>query len=306
MKQTWDLAARSVAKGLSTILVTVVEHTGSVPGTTGASMVVSELGCAGTVGGGIAEHQLIERARGFDGRAELIDIVHTQDGVGSLCSGKHTIAIASLGRDDLPVLEMITATLAGEGYGTLTITESGPTFQPNTGTPTRFDRSPHEWCFETTVGNLDTLYIVGGGHVALALSRVMVTLPFRVVVLDDRTDLPTMDANSFAHEKHVVDYPSIAGHIADGDRSWVVVMTFGHAHDASVIEALTGKPLRYLGLMGSAAKVSRMFRSFRDGGISEDHIGRISAPVGLSIGSHTPEEIAISIAAEIVKMRNRK
>jgi len=269
-------------------------------------MVVSELGCAGTVGGGIAEHQMIERAREFDGRAELIDVVHTPDGVGSLCSGRHTIAINSLGSDDLPTLEGITAALAGDGFGTLTITASGLSFQPDTGTPTRLDRSPREWCFETTIGNLDTLFIVGGGHVALALSRIMATLPFRIVVLDNRKDLPTMDANSFAHEKHVVDYRLIAEHIADGDRSWVVIMTFGHAHDALVLEALAGKPLRHLGLMGSAAKVKRMFRAFRDGGMSEDLIGKVSAPVGLAIGSHTPEEIAISIAAEIVKIRNQK
>ena len=139
---------------------------------------------------------------------------------------------------------------------------------------------------------------------ALALSRVMATLPFRIVVLDNRSDLPTMADNVFAHETHVVDYGRIADHIAEGERSWVVIMTFGHTHDSIVLESLAGKPLRYLGLMGSTAKVERLFAIMRDGGVPEAHLARISAPVGVSIGSHTPEEIAISIAAEIIKLRN--
>ena len=86
MEDTWKLAKRSIADNHSTVLVMVVDHTGSVPGTTGAVMVVSDLGCAGTVGGGVAEHQMIERARGFEGPAEIIELIHTPDASGSLCS----------------------------------------------------------------------------------------------------------------------------------------------------------------------------------------------------------------------------
>jgi xanthine dehydrogenase accessory factor len=247
---------------------------------------------------------MIERARGFEGPAEIIELIHTPDASGSLCSGRHTIAMTKLDQGALPALREITAALSRHGYGSLHIAPTEIRFDAEATSPTMFERSDPDWIFSTTIGDLDTLHIVGGGHVALALSRIMATLPFRIVVLDDRNDLPTMEANSFAHEKLVIDYRLIAEHIADGDRSWVVVMTFGHAHDAVVLEALTGKPLRYLGLMGSAAKVSRMFRSFRDHGMPEDHLGRVSAPVGLPISSHTPEEIAISIAAEIVGIKN--
>jgi xanthine dehydrogenase accessory factor len=76
-------------------------------------------------------------------------------------------------------------------------------------------------------------------------------------------------------------------------------------HDRQVLEGLLGKDFAYLGLMGSKAKVRRMFAAMVDDGIPEAELEVVRAPVGLSIGSHTPEEIAVSVAAEIISVRNR-
>ena len=133
----------------------------------------------------------------------------------------------------------------------------------------------------------------------------MATLPFRVVVLDDRPELPTLMANSFAQETRVIDYNEVTRHVPDGERSWVVIMTYGHENDALVLRQLLGRRFRYLGLLGSRAKVARMFAVFRDEGVPAQDLERVSAPIGVPIGSHTPEEIAISIAAEIVQVRNK-
>jgi xanthine dehydrogenase accessory factor len=111
--------------------------------------------------------------------------------------------------------------------------------------------------------------------------------------------------NRFAHELRVIDYAESVHHIAQGDRSWAVVMTYGHANDAAVLRCLLPLELRYLGLLGSTAKVRQMFARFRADGVAQERLDRVSAPVGASIGSHTPEEIAISIAAEIIQERNR-
>jgi xanthine dehydrogenase accessory factor len=274
MIDIWRHALHSLSDGRPTVLVVVVDHTGSVPGTTGATMVVTDRAAVGTVGGGIAEHQTIERARKHHGSSELVTIEHT------------------------PRLE-------SDGTGTLHLSNHGLTFEPGVVERVSFVSHAGEWAYAAPVGRLDTLYIVGGGHVALALSRVMATLPFRIVVLDDRPELPTMMANSFAHETRVIDYHEIVEHISDGERSWVVVMTYGHENDALVLRQLLGAPYRYLGLLGSAAKVSQMFARFRHEDVPPEDLERVSAPVGISIGSHTPEEIAISIAAEIVQVRNK-
>jgi xanthine dehydrogenase accessory factor len=304
MKALWEHALGSVRSDHRTVLVMVVDHQGPVPGTTGAAMVVSSLGCAGTVGGGTAEGTMIERAREFAGAPELVDIEHTPEAHGTLCSGRQTIALISLAGSDQPTVAAICDALQAGRVGTLHLSRTGVSFEAGATAPQRLTTDAAGFRFATTLGRLDTLTIVGGGHCALALSRVMATLPFRIVVLDDRPDLPTLAANSFADEIRAVDYSDLAAHVPEGDRSWVVVMTFGHAHDETALRALAGHRVRYIGLLGSAAKVAAMFTAMRADGVSEAFLSSISAPVGVPIGSHTPEEIAISIAAEIVRVRN--
>jgi xanthine dehydrogenase accessory factor len=240
----------------------VVDHQGSVPGTTGAAMVVSSLGCAGTVGGGTAEHHAIELAHGFDSAPELVDIEHTPDGSGSLCSGRHTMALVRLASSNEATLVAICDTLRAGRVGTLRLSRSGISFEPGDRSAAADDGRDRLQLrhHPRPAGHLT---IVGGGHCALALSRVMATLPFRIVVLDDRAELPTLAANRFADEIRTVGYSELAAHVPQGDRSWVVVMTFGHAHDETALRALSGHRVRYLGLLGSSAKVAAMFADAR-------------------------------------------
>jgi len=304
MNDLWEHALDSVRGGQRTVLVMVVDHQGSVPGTTGAAMVLSSLGCAGTVGGGTAEHTMIERARAFDGAPELVDIEHTPEAGGTLCSGRQTLALAALRPSDELTLAAICDTLAANRVGTLRLSRSGVAFEPGATAPQRLTTDAAGFSFATVLGRLDTLTIIGGGHCALALSRVMATLPFRIVVLDDRPELPTLEANRFADEIRTVSYSQLAAHVPEGDRSWVVVMTFGHAHDETALRALAGHRVRYLGLLGSAAKVAALLAAMRADGVPETFLSSIHAPVGVAIGSHSPEEIAVSIAAEIIRERN--
>jgi len=304
MKTPWDHALESVRSRHPTVLALVVGHQGSVPGTTGAAMVVSSLGCVGTVGGGTAEHAMIERARGFDSAPELVDIEHTPEAHGTLCSGRQTIALVALAGGDEPTVAAICDALQAGRVGTLHLSRTGISFEAGAAAPQPLVTEAAGFRFATVLGRRDTLTIVGGGHCALALSRVIATLPFRIVVLDDRPDLPTLAANRFADEIRTVNYPDLAAHVPDGDRSWVVVMTFGHAHDETALRALAGHRVRYLGLLGSAAKVAALFAAMRADGVPAEFLSSVRAPVGLPIGSHSPEEIAISIAAEIVRERN--
>jgi xanthine dehydrogenase accessory factor len=302
----WTHALRSLESGYDTTLVMVVDHSGSVPGVTGTFAVVSELGIAGTIGGGAAEKQLIDTARGFSGEPALIRFRHTPGEGGTLCAGEQVFAVISLTRNDLAEIEKIVETLENHRTGTLSLSADGIFFDHLATHARGFTEGRSAWAFTEPLGLLDTLYIIGGGHVGLALSRVMATLPYRIVVLDNRDSLPTMEANRWAHERHVVEFEDIGRHVAEGDRSWAVIMTFGHEHDGLVLDGLLGRDLAYLGLMGSTSKVRKMFRDLEDRGVSAEHLKMVRAPLGLPIGSHTPEEIAISIAAEIIAVRNGK
>jgi len=300
----WLFALGGLDAEKRTTLVMVVEHSGSVPGVTGTFVVVTEDGQAGTIGGGAAEHTMVDRARKHRGGAELVDFVHTPGGDGTLCNGRQLFAVHSLRGTDRDTIEEVVATLDRHETGTLTLNPEGFFFAPGDAQAASFEQRDANWASTHPIGLLDTLTIIGGGHVALALSRVMATLPFRIIVLDNRTELQTMDDNPFAHHKEVVDYDKIARHVPEGDRSWVVVMTYGHKHDRQVVENLLGHDVRYLGLMGSASKVKRLFTDMKAQGADQEALARVRAPIGMPIRSHTPEEIAVSVAGEIIGIRN--
>jgi xanthine dehydrogenase accessory factor len=114
-----------------------------------------------------------------------------------------------------------------------------------------------------------------------------------------------MDANAYAHEKHVVNYSNIGKYVGEGSGCYAVIMTFGHQADEQVLKQLAGKKLRYLGMLGSPAKIAQIFASLKKQGVSAASLKKVHAPVGLPIHSHTPEEIAISIAAEIISIKNQ-
>lgn len=300
----WTFALETVEAGAPATLVMVVDHSGSVPGVTGTLVVVTEDGQAGTIGGGVAEHALVEEARTHRGGPALREFVHTETGDGTLCSGLQLFSIVPLGEPDRQELRKIVESLRGGRTGTLRLGPDGMDFVEGPAREPEFSRHGDEWSFTHPIGLLDTLTIIGGGHVALALSRVMATLPFRIRVLDNRHGLETMDDNPWAHRKEVVDFERIADRVPEGDRSWVVVMTFGHAHDREVVERLLGGSYRYLGLMGSGAKIRKLFADMEAAGCDPAALARVRAPIGVPISSHTPEEIAVSVAAEIIGIRN--
>jgi len=140
---------------------------------------------------------------------------------------------------------------------------------------------------------------VGGGHVSLALSQVASALAFEITVLDDRAELPTLAANHFAHHIRQVEYDKLS--IAPGPHRYVVVMTVGYRTDAVVLRRLLGPAHRYLGVLGSATKVAELRRVLTEEGFD---VSELRGPIGVPVNSRTPEEIAVSVAAELIKVRN--
>jgi xanthine/CO dehydrogenase XdhC/CoxF family maturation factor len=152
----------------------VVDHEGSVPGTTGAAMVVSSSGCAGTVGGGTAEHHAIELAHGFDVAPELVDIEHTPDGSGSLCSDATLALVGSLRRRRATLAAICDAARRPARHSPLSL--HGISFEPGATAAQRL-ATDAGFSFATVLGRLDTLTIVGGGH-RRSPCRGWQTLPF--------------------------------------------------------------------------------------------------------------------------------
>ena len=138
----------------------------------------------------------------------------------------------------------------------------------------------------------------------MALSELMSKMDFKIHLFDDRSDLNTVEKNTFVHQKHWVDYNDMGVHIPSGNNVYVVVMTVGYRTDTLVIRQLLQKKVRYLGVLGSTAKMETLLQDLENEGFTNDLLRGIHTPIGLNINSKTPEEIAVSIAAEIIKVKN--
>jgi xanthine dehydrogenase accessory factor len=150
------------------------------------------------------------------------------------------------------------------------------------------------------------LYVVGAGHVGYHLSRLAQTIGFRIHVVDDREKFASRDRFPEADEVVVDAIPEWLLQANIPSNAYVVIVTRGHTHDLDALRSLAARDLRYLGLIGSKAKVKRIYDALLAEGISPESLQRVHAPVGLDIGAVSPEEIAVSILAELIAVRRGK
>ncbi len=275
-REIWLALQQELAAGRAGALLVVSEHRGSSPGRRGMLMAVGRHGpLVGTIGGGQAETAMVAAAQAAlqadnlqPWRQTLIHHATDSDASGMICGGQQTVVV-----DFWQPGQAIPATgdpwsIAGEG-----------------------------WIYHHTPTEKFTVCLIGGGHVSLALSQLLDRLDFEVQVFEERPDIATFVANTAAREKHRTPYESLAELLPDGDRVFVAIMTHSHERDAAALHALAGRPFGYLGLLGSRHKLKQLLA----GTVQPDFL---RAPMGLPIGSHTAEEIAVSIAAEMVAIRH--
>jgi xanthine dehydrogenase accessory factor len=146
------------------------------------------------------------------------------------------------------------------------------------------------------------LYIFGGGHVSLSLSRAAHQTGFEIIIVDDRESFANRERFPMAAEIHA-SFEDAFEKIVPNSSSYLVIVTRGHKDDMRVLKWAAGTAARYIGMIGSKRKVLSVYRALEKEGISSESLGKVHAPVGLEIGAQTPEEIAISIVAELVAVR---
>lgn len=150
------------------------------------------------------------------------------------------------------------------------------------------------------------LYLVGAGHVSYHLGRLASIVGFRVHVIDDREKFSNRERFPDADEVVIDEIPAWIEKTEIPAHAYAVILTRGHRHDLDALRALATRELRYLGLIGSKAKVARLHDALRENGIRIVNPDRLYAPVGLDIGAITPEEIAVSILAELIAIKYGK
>ncbi len=152
--------------------------------------------------------------------------------------------------------------------------------------------------------NAPDLIIFGAGHIGRALSKTGKMIGFTTIVADNRPEFANKERLPWADKVLAKDYEKLLPELVLSENTYLAILTHKHIHDFEVLEYCVRQPFCYLGMIGSRNKVAKALQQLKDNGISDEAIGRIHAPIGLGIGANTPDEIAVSIAAELIAVRS--
>lgn len=313
----WKFISEKLKNGKKIILTSVLESKGSSPGKAGFKIAVAEdKTMFGTIGGGQMEYDLIAESYSYLKSRKKIQIrkqlFHSKKvrklQSGLVCQGNQTNFSCSLDKKDLKLVDAIVNSFENFEPSILKLSNTGIKVLANTKNESHIRyqyNSDKNWQYEENIGVQNTIYIIGGGHVGLALSRQMELLGFRVIVYDDRADVQTIKENYSADEIIISNYENVGDCIKEGEYSFVAIVTSALPTDKIALKKIVNKKFKYIGLMGSKAKLKRIFDELKSEGIKTAHLRKVNAPIGLEIYSESVQEIAVSIAAEIIKLKNK-
>jgi xanthine dehydrogenase accessory factor len=329
MKNLFPNIYETVKNGEDIVLVSVIADSGSTPRGAGAKMVVHKDGTSiGTIGGGALEYKSTQL--GVEALKQKKSYVHgfrlapndVQD-LGMICGGDVDVYFQYIqgNNENIALLENINMQL-GKNENSWLITEisnenvwsmwthskSSGEFKINNissylkNNSVLLEQNNKKYYIEPLVVT-GKIYIFGGGHISQKLVPVLNSIHFRCVVIDDKPQFSNAEIFPLTEETIVVDFADFSTSIRINLCDYVVILTRGHKNDYDVLVQALRTDACYIGLVGSRTKLTITKERLIKDGFSEDDYNRVYAPIVTAIKAVTPEEIAISIAGEMIKVR---
>ncbi|MBE9053950.1 XdhC family protein [Nostocales cyanobacterium LEGE 11386] len=287
------------------VIATVANTKGSVPREVGAKMFISADGKTyGTVGGGAGEAKVYQQA------LQILQTKHKQfveiDLTGApttqgVCGGKMLVWLELWSGDEsLNLVNRIIDTLtSGESVAIVTPFNADAKPYLETADNPNLTELQNQALIETLLPP-PTLLIIGAGHIAIYLAQIAKIAGFEIIVQDDRPDFATPER--FPHASQILAQPinSIQEIVQKIPNLYVALVTRGYLQDLEALQILANLQLQYIGMVGSEKRVRTVYKKLQ---LTPEFLQQIYAPIGLDIGALTPEEIAVSICAELIKVR---
>jgi len=321
-----------LSRGKGGALATIIKKMGAAPREAGAKMFIGDDGrFFGTVGGGCVEAEVWQAAKDV-ARTGKVKLLHYRlDGrivedEGMICGGNVDIFLEPVverykivyaeardlekrGKDALIITRFSESSFSKSLVrpdGQVTGDDPGEEIRESLGSYLK-EGGPvigEGTLIEPTTSSA-LLYLFGAGHVSQYVSKAATMVDFNVVVVDDRDDFANRERFPEASEIIVDDFRHVFGQLRFYGNEYVAVVTRGHKHDALVLEEVLKRPTRYVGMIGSKRKSALILDHLRQKGIDEDALKSVHAPIGLDIDAETPQEIAVSIVAQLIAVKRK-
>ncbi len=340
----FDSAAKLLAGGESFALALIVSRSGSAPRAAGTRMVVrKDASIIGTIGGGVLEAKVCDLAVEVlrERKSVLKEFLFTAEGagrIGMICGGQVKVLVrfvdTSQTKNLLLYQEILTTLRARKPAWLITEMPSGDGLesteqclvgngaeyagQLEDGTvevltsgvragQSELIANAEKSYFVESLRNEGVVYIFGAGHISRELASLTVRVGFETVVLDDRPDFANRERFPGADEVIVLDgFDRTLAGLEINEDSYLVIVTRGHAHDGTLLRQALGTKAGYIGMIGSRSKRDSLYDDLCREGFRRDEFERVCSPIGLDIAAETPEEIAVSIVAELIRARAQR
>jgi xanthine dehydrogenase accessory factor len=243
--------------GQNVYLLTVVQNSGSSPGRQGFKMTVAQDGTIfGSIGGGVMEYKLAEKAKQLLQQNEItnsltkqIHQAKTPHSSGMICSGEQTVVFSALSGKHIASIQKILQ--EKDNYNLrLTPNEILFCFDSNTKKNIFNYKSETDWFYQEPINNKKTVYIFGSGHVGLATAELLKFLDYNIVVFDNRKDLNTFNENVVADKKEIISYKNSNNYVPNTKDSIVIIMTNKYTDDKLILEKLLKNKTLNFGYIG--------------------------------------------------------
>ena len=323
--------------GEALVQATILTHEGSTPRSAGSRMLLRADGdggvhiAMGSVGGGLVEAQVMRRAAALasgERCVEAFDLTgELAAGADMVCGGRVRVFLERLTPGDLPQFQRLDQAL-GRGLRCLRLTPLGAGASAllvpgedcrgaelpeslaqaaqlageDIAAPMVFEHAGRSFALEPWAA-ASPLLLFGAGHVSRPTAQVAALVGFRVTVLDDRPEFANAERFPQASIRVLDSYADCFAGLPSGPGAFVVIVTRGHVHDAEVLAQALRTQAGYIGMIGSRRKRDAVYARLRGQGFTEADLARVHCPIGLAIGAETPEEIAVSINAELIACR---
>jgi xanthine dehydrogenase accessory factor len=334
---------RLLASGEKLVLARIIRQTGSAPRSTGTKQLIRPDGAiVGTIGGGRLEYEVLQKAAEVraSGRSALLHVRMTgRDAAESemLCGGLVDVFLEPVDPGDPGVRAVFqdAARMAVQGsrgvllthvcegvsaVGRMLVGSDGQVRSAQHMPPADFspeacakERRPRLTAGDESAGAPrffieplepeSVLYLFGAGHVSTCVAPLARMAGFKVAVIDDRAEFASAERFPSADELLVCPIEEAFRRIQVSPAAYIVIVTRGHLHDRQALQAALGTRPAYIGMIGSRRKRDLIYRSLKEDGVPEDRLRQVHSPIGLPIGAETPEEIGISIVAELIQVR---